>query len=280
MNYRHVYHAGNFADLLKHAVLMELLRALTGSHPPLTVIDTHAGAGLYDLDCGEARRTGEGVVGIGRLMAVRDAPPVFDDLKAAVARANEPGAFRFYPGSPLVVAGKLRPRDRYIGCELRGDDYTALRSSMARDAGAVVLKGDGWAIAVDRAPKPPSPLLLLIDPPYERGDDAEQATRLTRAVLRRNPEAVIVVWVPIKDLTGFDAIIMALADAAARAPVVVAEVRLRPLNDPMKMNGCAMIVANPPPGLDQRFEQAVGWIARTFGEAGGSGRVERLASTH
>jgi 23S rRNA (adenine2030-N6)-methyltransferase len=279
MNYRHAYHAGNFADLLKHAVLTELLRALTGSGPPLTVIDTHAGAGLYDLDGGEAKRTGEGVAGVGRLLGARDAPTVFDDLKDIVKGANRPGVLRFYPGSPRVVERRLRPRDRYIGCELRADDFATLRSLLSPSAGAVILKGDGWALAAERAPKAPAALLVLIDPPFERRDDAEQAVRLSRTVLKRNPDAVIATWVPIKDLTGFDAVVMALADANDPAPTLVAEVRLRPLNDPMKMNGCAMIVANPPPGIDGRSAQAAVWISRALGEPGGVGRVERLGAT-
>ncbi len=279
MNYRHVYHAGNFADLLKHAVLTQLLRALTDAGPPLTVIDTHAGAGLYDLEGGEARRTGEGMAGIGRLTAMTDAPAVFDDLKAIVAGRNMPGALRFYPGSPLVIESRLRPRDRYIGCEYRADDYAALRASLSRNAGAVLLKGDGWALAAERAPKSPAPLLLLIDPPFERGDDADQAIDLTRIALKRNPGAVIAIWIPIKDLTSFDALTMALADAAAPAPIMVAEVRLRPLSDPMRMNGCAMIVANPFIGFDARCAQATVWIAQTLGEPGGFGRVERIRAS-
>jgi 23S rRNA (adenine2030-N6)-methyltransferase len=277
MNYRHVYHAGNFADLLKHAVLTELLRAMTASQAPLTMIDTHAGAGRYDLESDQARRTGEGAAGIGRLMAARNAPAVFDDLKAVVTQCNKPGGLRIYPGSPLVVQSMLRPRDRYVGCEFREDDYATLRSSLSQDAGAVLLRGDGWALAADRAQKSPAALMVLIDPPFERGDDADQAVRLSRTVLQRNPGAVIATWAPIKDLTGFDALVMALADAAP-ASTMVAEVRLRPLSDPMRMNGCAMIVANPPPGLDERSAQAADWLAGTLGEPGGFGRVERVSS--
>jgi 23S rRNA (adenine2030-N6)-methyltransferase len=278
MNYRHVYHAGNFADLLKHAVLTELLRRLTGPRPPLTVIDTHAGAGVYDLDGGQARRTGEGAAGVGRLMEARDAPAIFDDLRNAVEKANTSGAVRFYPGSPLVIASGLRPGDRYIGCELRADDFVLLRASMSRQAGATLLKDDGWTIAAERAPKPPASLLLLADPPYERGDDVEKATWLSRRVLKRNAQAVVALWVPIKDLTGFDAFVTALADATDPAPLMIAEVRLRPLSDPMMMNGCAMIVANPPAGLDRPVAQAADWIARTLGQAGGSSRVERVGA--
>jgi 23S rRNA (adenine2030-N6)-methyltransferase len=279
MNYRHAYHAGNFADLLKHAVLTQLVRAMTSAGPPLTVIDTHAGAGLYDLDGGEARRTGEGKAGIGALMAATGVPPVFGDLKAIVERRNKPGALRFYPGSPLIIESRLRPRDRYIGCEFRADEFSVLQSALSQRPGAMLLKGDGWLLADKHAPKSPAPLLLLIDPPFERGDDADQATGLTRVVLKRNPGAVIAVWCPIKDLTSFDAITMALADAADPAPTVVAEVRLRPLSDPMRMNGCAMIVANSPPGLEEGFAQAAAWVAKSLGEPGGVGRVERIGPT-
>ena len=279
MNYRHAYHAGNFADLLKHAVLTQLMRTMTGAGPPLTVIDTHAGAGLYDLDGGEARRTGEGMAGIGVLLGASDIPAVFVDLKSVVEQCNKPGVLRFYPGSPLIIESRSRPRDRYIGCEFRADDFSALQNSLSQKSGLSLLKGDGWVLAREQAPKSPAPLLLLIDPPFERGDDADQAIDLTRVVLKRNPGAVIAVWCPIKDLTGFDATAMALADAAAPASTVVAEVRLRPLSDPMRMNGCAMIVANSPPGLDERFAQAAEWIALSLGEHGGFGRVERIGTT-
>jgi 23S rRNA (adenine2030-N6)-methyltransferase len=278
MNYRHIYHAGNFADLLKHAVLIELLRRLTGSRPPLTVVDTHAGAGLYDLEDPQARRTGEGLAGVGRLMVERNAPAVFDPLKAAVAAANSGGAVRFYPGSPLIVAHALRARDRYVGCETRPDDAAALRAAMPGRSRADIVKEDGWTVAVNRAPPGPASLLLLIDPPFERGDDVAQVINVSQVVQKRNPGAVIAVWTPIKDLTAFDAIVMAFADAVGPAATMIVEVRLRPLTDPMMLNGCAMIVSNPPGGVDEPCGQAAAWIARTLGEAGGLGRVERILS--
>jgi 23S rRNA (adenine2030-N6)-methyltransferase len=278
MNYRHIYHAGNFADLLKHAVVTELLRTMTGARPPLTVIDTHAGAGRYDLEGQEARRTGEAMAGIGRLMTAPDAPAVFNDLKAVVVSTNRQGGLRFYPGSPLVIQSGLRKKDVYIGCEARADDFAALSASMPRQSGLTALKGDGWTIAADRAPEWPTPLLLLIDPPFERGDDAEQAIRLNRTVLSRNPRAVIATWAPIKDLTGFDDLVMSLAESAAPAPLTVTEVRLRPLDNPMRMNGCAMLVVNAPSGFAERSREAADWLARTLGETGSSGRVERFVS--
>jgi 23S rRNA (adenine2030-N6)-methyltransferase len=273
MNYRHLFHAGNFADLLKHAVLTRLLRSLTASPAALSVIDTHAGAGLYDLSSEAAHRTGEGQAGVGRLMADPDAPPVFGDLRAAVRRANPRGGLRFYPGSPLIIEAGLRPRDSYVASELRPDDHAALKAALSRQTGALALKGDGWTIASERAPASPKPLLALIDPPFERPGDADRAIELSGKILRRNRAAVVAVWVPIKDLAGFDAIVGGLQDAVGRAALMVAETRLRPLSDPMRLNGCAMLVVNAPASLKTDALSAARWIAGALGEPGADGRV-------
>jgi 23S rRNA (adenine2030-N6)-methyltransferase len=273
MNYRHAFHAGNFADLIKHAILTRLLRDLTATAAPLTVIDTHAGAGLYDLRGDLSRRTGEGEAGIGRLMASTDAPVAFDDLKAAVRRVNAPGEGRYYPGSPVLIAGALRPRDRYIACELRPDDHAALKQVLPRELGAVVHKGDGWTHAPTVAPLGPAALLVLVDPPFERGDDYAQALDLLSAILEVNGGASLAIWLPIKDLATYDAFLGDIEDAAAGHAVLAAEIRLRPLTDPMRLNGCAVIVVNPPAGLETQARAAAEWIAIGIGEDGALGRV-------
>ena len=273
MNYRHAFHAGNFADLMKHAILTRLLASLTAAAAPLTVIDTHAGAGLYDLEGLEAVRTGEGRAGIGTLMARADAPEVFDALKAVVRRANAAGACRFYPGSPVLIAEALRPRDRYIACELRADDVALLKAALPRQAGTEVLKADGWAVVAARSPKGPAALLVLIDPPFERGDDYHQVAAAHRQVLAVNPGAVIATWAPIKDLASFDAFLGALEDSAAGCPLLVAELRLRPLTDPMAMNGCALVVVNPPSMTRNHAAATVSWLASNLGEQGAKGCV-------
>ena len=276
MNYRHAFHAGNFADLIKHAVLTHLMRALTVAPGALTVIDTHAGAGLYDLAGAEARRTGEAEAGVVRLMADAEAPAAFDDLRAAVRRANAPGAVRFYPGSPVLIGEALRSRDRLIACELRPDDHATLKGRLPRHVGAEILKADGWTVAAARTPVPPARVLVLIDPPFERGDDPARAAIAATAILRRNPAAVIALWAPLKDLASFDALLTALEDAAAGAPILVAEVRLRALADPMAMNGCAMLVINPPEALADPALSAAQWIARELGGDGALGRISRF----
>jgi 23S rRNA (adenine2030-N6)-methyltransferase len=272
MNYRHIFHAGNFADLFKHAVLIELLGAMTRG-PALTVIDTHAGAGLYDLSAEAARKTGEGAAGVARLMA-ETAPSVFDGLKTAVRRANAGDAVRHYPGSPTLIAAALRPGDRYIACELRPDDHAALRAMLPREPRARALKEDGWLAAARLAPRAPAALLVLIDPPFEAGDDYRRAAETVQAILTRNAGAAVAIWTPIKDFATFDAFVGDLEDAAPSRPILVAQSRLRPLTDPMKLNGCAMIVINPPAALAGRAGEAAAWVAATLGDPGGEGRAE------
>ena len=270
MNYRHIFHAGNFADLLKHAVLTALLADMTRGRAPLTVIDTHAGAGLYDVGGDLARRTGEGTAA-GVLMADAAAPTAFDALKAAVRRANETGV-RFYPGSPALVAAALRDRDQLIACEIQREDYERLRHVL-KPAGAFAVREDGWEVVRRRTPRAPVPTLVLIDPPYEARDDGARAVEAMRQVVGRNPGAVVAVWAPIKDLTTFDSLIGGLEEAARGRDLLVVEARLRPLHDPMRLNGCAMVVANPPPGLEAAAGIAAAWIAGAFGEAGAVGRA-------
>lgn len=272
MNYRHIFHAGNFADLLKHAVLTALLAELTApGAPPLTLIDSHAGAGLYDLGEAAARRTGEAEAGIARLIAASDRPAAFDALATAVGALNESG-WRYYPGSPLLIAGALRPRDRLIACESRREVYEALSETL-RAANAQAVREDGWEALARRTPKAPASVLALIDPPYEARDDARRAATAVGAILARNVGAVIALWAPIKDLASYDALVGSIEAAAAGAPVLAVETRLRPPDDPLKMNGCAVLTVNPPAGLAAPAAEAAAWIARALGEAGGLGRA-------
>jgi 23S rRNA (adenine2030-N6)-methyltransferase len=274
LNYRHAFHAGNFADVMKHAILLELLAAFTREAGALTVIDTHAGAGIHDLRGGEAARTGEAAGGVARLMAGQ-APAPFNALKAAVRRANRGEEVRFYPGSPLLIADALRARDRLIACELRPDDYAALKATLPRQAGAEALREDGWRLAADRA-RGAGRLLVLTDPPYEDPSDGAKAARMVGEVLRASPQATLAIWAPIKDLDSFYGLVETIRDAAGRAPVMLAQSRLRPLTNPMTMNGSAMIVLNPPAGVLEACDEISRWTAETLGERGALGRAEML----
>jgi 23S rRNA (adenine2030-N6)-methyltransferase len=273
LNYRHAFHAGNFADLAKHALLLALLARMQRDGGPLSVIDTHAGAGLYALDGGPAKASGEAAVGVGRLMAEPKPPGALATLKAAVTVLNAKGPLRLYPGSPRLVADRLRPGDRLVTCELRSDDAGLLRQAL-KGSGAEVLVEDGFALAPRRAAKGLR-LLVLIDPPFERPDDHARAADAAAAILRRNPAAMVMIWLPLKDLETLDGFLRRLEDGPAGA-VLVAEVRLRPLDDPMKMNGCALVIVGPPAGLDGEARLVCDWVARVCGGPGGEGRVWNL----
>jgi 23S rRNA (adenine2030-N6)-methyltransferase len=269
VNYRHAFHAGNFADLIKHAALLQVL-ARAGAGGPLSIIDTHAGRGLYDLGGADAQRSGEAAAGIGKLMAATDLPEAFAPLRQAVFDLNRGGATRLYPGSPLLIAGALRPGDSYLACELRPDEHSALAQALKGRAGVKTLCADGYKEAVQKLPAQ-GEALVLIDPPFERPDDYAQAVATLAAVARRNARAQVVIWLPIKDLETFDGFLRDAEDAGA-GPLTVVEARMRPLADPMKMNGCALAIARPPAGIDAALTQICDWTVRSLGDRG-QGRV-------
>ncbi len=206
-------------------------------------------------------------------MADGQAPQVFDTLKAAVRGMNGSGPILHYPGSPLLTVQRLRKGDRYSGAELHPDDFAALDQVLApwRPAAAARLT-DGFALARGLGGQGSGPLLVLIDPPYERADDYQQAAQAAGLVLRRNSQAVVAIWTPLKDLETFDSFIRRLEEAA-RGPVLVAETRLSRLDNPLKMNGCAMVFLNAPEGLHGQLQSAGEWIAGQLGGAGAEARV-------
>ncbi|MGC1304789.1 MAG: 23S rRNA (adenine(2030)-N(6))-methyltransferase RlmJ [Caulobacteraceae bacterium] len=273
MNYRHAFHAGNFADVAKHAILLAVLTALK----PERVLDTHAGAGLYDLGGEDARRTGEAQTGVARLMEAADAPSVFGPLKAAVRRANPDGGLRWYPGSPRLAVDALASGASYAGFELQPDAHAqlveALRGS-TRGVRVETPRVDGYAEAVRRLAQSAARTLLLVDPPFERADDYERILELTGG-LRRTPGVGALIWLPLKDLETFDAFLSRL-EAQEPASLCAAQVRVRPLDDPMRMNGCALVAVNLP-DVDAQAREACGWVAGRLGGPGALGRVERLA---
>lgn len=266
MNYRHAFHAGNFADLVKHAALLDLLAKLQAEPGPLSVIDTHAGRGLYDLSGDEALRSGEAQAGIGQLMKAGDLPAAFQPLRTAVSDLNDGGATRYYPGSPLLVAGALRPGDSYLGCELRPEEHDALKAALKGKAGVKTVCADGFTEAAART-RVSGSVLILIDPPFEKSDDYRRIVTTISDVTARNLKAVVLVWLPLKDLETFDAFVRDAEDADV-GPLLVAEARMRPLSDPMKMNGCALVVANAPAGFIEPLTAICDWTVSRLGDKG------------
>ncbi len=237
MNYRHAYHAGNFADCTKHALLLWLLRALARKPSPFVVLDTHAGAGRYGLT-GEAERTGEWRAGIARL--VHEPPAVLGDYVGVVSDEG------LYPGSPAIIRAAMRPADRLICCELHPVDSLSLRREFARDRQVAVHVRDGWAALNGLLPPPGAKRgLVLIDPPYEEvGEHARVAAALA-TVARRFPTGIAAAWYPIKHRAPVRALHEAVKSGGVR-DVVAAELWLREPTDPARLNGNGLLVRNPP----------------------------------
>ncbi len=268
MNYRHSFHAGNFADLVKHALVLWLLRARQTAGP-VTVIDTHAGAGLYDLT-GDAMRSKEAEAGVMLLMAAEGLPPAIKALADEVRAVNGgTDGVRFYPGSPLLVARSLRAEDAYRGFELHPPVVELLDQALTGFANAGGEAGDGYDRAREAARGVKAPL-VLIDPPFEKPDDYVRSAETARAVVRADRFATVAIWTPLKDLETFDGFLRRLS-----GDVLVAEARLRPLTNPMKMNGCAMVMLNAPKGTDDVATEVCNWVACTLGDPGAKGEVWR-----
>jgi 23S rRNA (adenine2030-N6)-methyltransferase len=263
---------------LKHAVLLALLERLTGDRRSLAVIDTHAGGGLYDLQDERASRSREAQAGIGRLMQNQVAPPVLHRLMNDVRSVNGAGELRWYPGSPLLTIAALRPGDRYIGYELRPDDQRALSDLLKRrtprGVQAEARCGDGYGALVGAPKCAEGHVLYLIDPPFERGDEYANIVHGVGSAGQADANATFAIWTPIKDLETFDALLRRLEDLRIGG-VTVAEVRLRPLQNPMILNGCAMILLRGP-DVTEAANAACVWIAARCGALGASGRVYSL----
>ncbi|MBC3940066.1 23S rRNA (adenine(2030)-N(6))-methyltransferase RlmJ [Sphingomonas albertensis] len=196
MNYRHSFHAGNSADVVKHSLLIALVRALQQKPGALTLIDTHAGCGLYDLDGEDAQRTGESTQGV--LRAYADPNSVLNDYRAVVQAVNAGAELRFYPGSPRILAQLLRPQDFLILNEKHPRDAYTLRGVM-RDTSAAVHERDAYELWLATLPPRTARGVVVVDPPYEQPDDRARITATLAAAYRKWAHGVTMIWYPLKD---------------------------------------------------------------------------------
>ena len=196
MNYRHSFHAGNSADVVKHSLLIALVRALQQKPGALTLIDTHAGCGLYDLDGEDAQRTGESTQGV--LRAFADPNSLLNDYRAVVQAVNAGAEPRFYPGSPRILAQLLRPQDFLILNEKHPQDAYTLRGVM-RDTSAAVHERDAYELWLAMLPPRTARGVVVVDPPYEQPDDRARITATLAAAYRKWAHGVTGIWFPLKD---------------------------------------------------------------------------------
>jgi 23S rRNA (adenine2030-N6)-methyltransferase len=256
MNYRHAYHAGNFADVVKHVVLSRIVEYLKRKDAPFRVIDTHAGTGLYDLSSGQASKTGEWRNGIGRL-AGKTFPPDIAVLLApylgAVGLDGDPGDIKSYPGSPLIARRLLRKQDRLFAVELHPEDAGELKKLFAGDVQTRVLELDGWLALGAQLPPKERRGLVLVDPPFEEPGEFDRMAEALARAHHRWPGGIYALWYPVKNLPEVAAFRDRLRQAGTPKILDLSFAIRRPSSEP-RLDGCGMTIVNPPYPLEAEMK--------------------------
>ena len=276
MNYRHAFHAGGPADVVKHAVLARILVHLCNKPAAFRVIDTHAGAGLYDLRGPEATRSPEWRDGITRLLAAPidgEAAALLAPYLDAVRALNPGGELAAYPGSPVVTCSLLRSQDRLVACELEPSAAAALAHNLGGDRRAKAIAIDGWTALNAYVPPPERRGVVLIDPPFEATDEFSRLAEALEAAHRKWATGIFVLWYPLKGRQDSDALARRLRRAAI-PKVLRAEVDFAMQRKPEGLAGCGLIVVNPPWILADELEILLPLFAKVFA---GHGRVDWIA---
>lgn len=275
MNYRHAFHAGNFADVHKHLVLIALLERLKRKPTPLLFLDTHAGRGRYDLRSPDAAKAGEWRSGIGKLAS---AALKSDDARryAEVAGLTSAEPLSEYAGSPLLAVRVLRDVDRIALVEQQMTEASALERELPRRKNLAVVCGDGYASLKTYLPPKEKRGLVLIDPPYEADNEFVQVERALQFGLTRWPTGMFAAWYPLKASRESQRMHAALAKSGLRK-LLLTEIHIRPQDSPIGLNGSGMLIANPPWKFDEEIREALIEIQALLStERAGDVRVEWL----
>lgn len=288
MNYRHHFHAGNFADAMKHALLLQLVRALQKKEKGFLYLDTHAGRGRYDLEraaTGDSlARQPEWPAGIGRLMAADPAAPAAVREYCALVRdydragGNIADDLRFYPGSPRLVRSVARAQDRLALCEKHPAECGALRADFMGEPGVAVHEMDGYVALRAMLPPPERRALVLIDPPFEAQDEFAQVAAALGEGLRRFPGGVYAVWYPLTERARVEEFFARVRELAP-PPALACELEIAGAFAPIKLKGCGLLVINPPWRFDEETLPVLTYLAEKLQqEPGAQGRVEWVVS--
>jgi 23S rRNA (adenine2030-N6)-methyltransferase len=271
LSYRHAFHAGNHADVLKHMLLVQLVRHLAQKDKPFWVIDTHAGAGMYALDAGYATKLAEFETGIGRLWPRKDLPAPLDDYVQLVRQLNPDGNLRFYPGSPWLALHAMREQDRLRLFELHSSDGALLQENF-RAAGrrVAVSATDGFAGLKSALPPPPRRGLILIDPSYELREDYRHVVQALKDGLTRFATGVYAIWYPQLARPESQQLPEKLKAAAGKSWLHVALAVRAPAKDGIGMHGSGMFIVNPPWTLHDSLKQTLPYLVSTLGQGAGA----------
>jgi 23S rRNA (adenine2030-N6)-methyltransferase len=273
MNYRHVFHAGNFADVFKHGILIGLLDALKAKPAPFCYVDTHAGRGLYDLHDEQAQKTGEYLDGVQRIVDASGLPDALGTYVDLVRSFNTgTRALERYPGSPMIASRLLRECDRAILCEVQEDEVTALKANLRGDRRFAIHHRDGYAALKALLPPAQKRGLVLIDPPFEA--QAIEYVHIGNALADAFalwPSAIYAIWYPIKLRENVIPFQRWLRDHCGTSDVLAAEILLRPDNSPLRLNGCGMAIVNPPWRFERNLDD---WLPRLADRLGSGARAQ------
>jgi len=281
MNYQHAFHAGNFADVHKHVVLTRILEHLRAKPAPFRVIDSHAGAGRYDLLGPEATRSPEWHDGIERLWRAtraapdRDAAALLKPYLDAVAAQNAGGELRHYPGSPLIAKGLLRTPDRLIACETEPRAAACLKAALRGDSRVKVLAIDGWMAVNANVPPKERRGVVLIDPPYEAADDFTRLVGALGEAHRKWPTGIYLLWYPIKERAAADALARRLRRLDP-AKALRCEIALGRPRAAAGLTGSGLVVVNPPYTLERDLKILLPVLVRAF-SPGAAHRLDWIA---
>jgi 23S rRNA (adenine2030-N6)-methyltransferase len=276
MNYRHAFHAGNFADVLKHVVLMMLVGHLKKKPAPFFFLDTHAGRGTYDLSEAEAQRSGEYRNGIGRLLELRESllPPEVAEYVRLVRESAGKGnsAITAYPGSPIIVSRLARDTDRMVLVESLSSEADALRAALGRRRLVSVVEGDGYAAFKAHLPPRENRGLVLIDPPYESDLEFDHVLAGLELAHERWPTGTFCVWYPLTDRAGPTRFHVGLERSGIRK-VLDMSLRILPPDAQVGMSGAGLTIVNPPWMLEERLQELMPQLHRLLSpeELGGTG---------
>jgi len=272
--YRHLFHAGNFADVFKHALLARLLLALTKKDAPFCYLDTHAGTGRYDLSHAWAQQHAEFRDGIGRLWERRDAPAMLAPYLEAVRAENPDGRLRFYPGSPRIAQRLLRPGDRLVLSELNKTDCAALGGRFADDRRATVHLMDGYHSLSAHLPPAERRGLVLVDSSFDRSGEFARVAHALATAHRRFATGVYAIWYPLMEphaMRAFDRDIV----ATGLSKVLQLELGVRAEDWTLGLRGCGLLVVNPPFGFEAEARPLLEWLWPVLAHGGAGGQRVR-----
>jgi len=278
MNYRHAFHAGGFADVIKHIVLVRMLTYLQDKQAAFRVIDTHAGAGVYDLTGEEANRGGEWLTGIARIMQARfseTAMPLMKPYLDIVRAFNPQAPLKTYPGSPLIARALLRPQDRLTACEVEPKARKLLIDALRRDTQARVVDLDGWTALPAFVPPKERRGLVLIDPPYEQKDEFERLAGGFAEAFAKWPTGSYLLWYPVKSRRATDDlarhVAQSVADGTSPGKCLRLEFSVAPQMAGAGLTSAGLLIVNPPWTLMGELKTILPELEKPLGQ-GGAGR--------